>query len=228
VAALTKIAETNAETKGRGIGSAALGLLHKKLAIAGSPAERPGHQAAAKKALAAAAAKYADVRISPSQTVAEFAADHLAGIDNIPHLLPGGAAPVETGVDLDGKPLSLADYKGKVVLVDFWATWCPGCMKLVPHLKALSEKHAAAGFAVVGVNLDTDADDLKAEVGRHGIAWRSFKDAGGQGPKLADRWNVEVFPTLYLLDRKGVVRKVWTGGDPEAIAAEVAKVMAEK
>ena len=101
-------------------------------------------------------------------------------------------------------------------------------MKLVPHLKELSVKHAAAGFAVVGVNLDTDADDLKTEVSRHGIGWRSFKNAAGTGPKLADRWNIELMPTLFLLDRKGVVRKIWTGAHAEEIAAEVTKLVDEK
>ena len=68
----------------------------------------------------------------------------------------GKPAPEIAGIDLDGKPMALSEYRGKVVVVSFWATWCSPCMKLIPHERELAEKFAGESFAIVGVNADDD------------------------------------------------------------------------
>jgi thiol-disulfide isomerase/thioredoxin len=185
------------------------------------------HLAAAEKALTAAKGEYADVRVGPGEKVGKAAAAHLAGLKNLPHLAVGKVAPDIAGEDLAGKPMTLGEYKGKVVLVDFWATWCKACMKLVPHAKRIEAKYAGRPFAVVGVNADEDVVTRDAEVKRHGITWRSFASAAGAGPAVTDQWNVESFPTLYLIDHTGVIRKVWDAlPDADALEQEIAALVA--
>ncbi|WP_406699051.1 redoxin domain-containing protein [Singulisphaera sp. Ch08] len=126
----------------------------------------------------------------------------------------GKTAPEIVGVDLDDRPISLNDYHGKVVLVSFWATWCFPCMKMIPHEKEVAERFNRDRFAIVGVNSDTDLRAAREAVDRHGITWRSFRN-GDEGPgQISQRWKVVGYPTLYLLDHEGVVRKRWIGNPP--------------
>ena len=82
--------------------------------------------------------------------------DRMARID-----LVGKPAPPIAGTDVDGKPVSLAELKGKVVLIDFWASWCPPCVAAIPTLKALSQKYQDRGFVILGVNVDAMHEDVK-------------------------------------------------------------------
>ena len=225
IAWLTAIRETNLLPKNKGIAAASLGFLYKKLALKASSDKQPALLASAKKALDEASKQFPNVRIDSARTVREFAADHLAGLANIPNLVEGKLAPEIVGQDLDGKPMKLSEYRGKVVLLDFWATWCPPCMALAPHMKKLHEGVGPKGFAVVGVNCDTDADDLKLGLERHGISWRSFKNDGA-AVHVSDAWNVEKYPTLMLIDAQGVIRKIYDRvPEPELLAADVAKLL---
>jgi thiol-disulfide isomerase/thioredoxin len=90
----------------------------------------------------------------PDKSVASHFAQRLTRFEMV-----GKPAPAIQGTDVDGKLVRLADQKGKVVLVDFWATWCPPCAVAFPHLRALELKHRAEGFTVLGVNLDAMSQD---------------------------------------------------------------------
>lgn len=127
----------------------------------------------------------------------------------------GAPAPVTVGVDLDGRPISLADFRGKAVLVSFWATWCYPCMKAIPHEKALLERFGPEQFAIVGVNADEDPGVAREAVAEHGIPWRSFRGGRGDGTSIADDWHVAGYPTLYLLDAEGVIVGTWLGMPPQ-------------
>ena len=76
-------------------------------------------------------------------------------------VLVGQAAPQISGTDVDGHPVSLAGFKGKVVLVDFWATWCPPCVAAIPSMSALERKYRDRGFVILGVNVDAMHEDVK-------------------------------------------------------------------
>jgi thiol-disulfide isomerase/thioredoxin len=211
----------------RGMAFLALGMNHKRQAQAAPEGRQKTHLAAAEKALTTARDDYADVKFGPAEKVGEMAVIQLAGLANLPNLAIGKVAPDLVGEDLDGKPMKLSDYRGKVVLVDFWATWCGPCMRLVPSNRELVKKLEGRPFALVGVNADQDAEELEAALKRHRVNWRSFKNAAGNGPTLADRWNVGGFPTLYLIDHAGVIRKVWQElPDVEQLAQEVADLVA--
>lgn len=122
----------------------------------------------------------------------------------IRNLSIGKVAPDIEGVDSDGKPFKLSDYKGKIVVLDFWATWCGPCMALVPHEIKLCKRLEGKPFAMVGVDFDATREELKKGEKDNGITWRSFYD-GRQGP-IGEKWRIQAIPAIYVLDAKGVIR----------------------
>jgi thiol-disulfide isomerase/thioredoxin len=125
----------------------------------------------------------------------------------------GRPAPDITGVDLDGRPLSLSEYRGRVVLLNFWATWCFPCMKLIPHERELVARFQGEPFDIVGVNCDSDDGKARDAVARTGMTWRSFRDRTEDGRvAITSHWKVIGYPTLYLIDHHGIIRKRWIGG----------------
>jgi thiol-disulfide isomerase/thioredoxin len=126
----------------------------------------------------------------------------------------GKTAPEIVGVDLDGRSMTLSEYRGKVVLVSFWATWCFPCMKMIPHERQVVERFDRDQFAIVGVNSDTDLRAAREAANQHAITWRSFRNGDEGAGQISRRWNVVGYPTLYLLDPGGVVRSRWIGNPP--------------
>ncbi|MFO0852598.1 MAG: TlpA disulfide reductase family protein [Gemmataceae bacterium] len=144
--------------------------------------------------------KYADLP-GRNRPLGEEAGKHLFELE---HLTVGKVAPDITGTDLDGKPFKLSDYRGQVVLLHFWGSWCGPCLAESPHFQKLLRRYAEQPFAVVGVARDTDRAVSKAAGDKVGMPGRSLFD-GPAGPVNA-RWNVTGWPTLYLLDAVGVIR----------------------
>ena len=116
----------------------------------------------------------------------------------------GKVAPDIEGYDSDGKKFKLSDYRGKVVVLDFWALWCERCMGLVPSERELAKRLEGKPFAIIGVDCDESKEDLKKGEKDHGITWRSFHD-GRQGP-IGDKWRIAALPAIFVLDSKGVIR----------------------
>ena len=107
--------------------------------------------------------------------------------------------------DLDGKPLSVANHKGKVVLVDFWATWCGPCINELPNVLKTYEKYHSQGFEIIGISLDQDKDKLTGFIDKKGMKWTQFFDGKGWGNKLAGKYGVQSIPMTYLLDGEGKI-----------------------
>ena len=125
--------------------------------------------------------------------------------------------------DLDGKPLSVANYKGKLVMVDFWATWCGPCVGELPNVQKIYEKYHAKGFEIIGVSLDKDKDKLTAFIKEKNMAWPQYFDGQGWQNKLAVQYGVESIPATFLLDKNGkIIAKDLRG---EALDAAVAKAL---
>ncbi len=124
------------------------------------------------------------------------------------------SAPAWTLKDLDGKPVSLSQFKGKVVILDFWATWCPPCRTEIPGYIALQKKYADDGLVVIGVSVDTDGTaPVKKFIKDFGINYMvvmaddSIQDA--YGPILG-------YPTTFIIDRDGHIRDKKLGRMPAA------------
>lgn len=108
----------------------------------------------------------------------------------------------------DGKSFDIAQYKGKVVLIDFWATWCGPCRAALPELKELYEQYHAKGFEIVGVSVDSDKQALIDLIAAEEIPWTNLHDADESDPELhplADKYGVRGLPTTFLIDREGKV-----------------------
>jgi thiol-disulfide isomerase/thioredoxin len=132
----------------------------------------------------------------------------LAGALSLPTAYPGAGQPVAVaGPTLDGKSFDLAEYRGKVVLVDFWATWCPPCVAELPHLKTAYDRYHADGFEIVSVSLDTDREKLIRFVKGHGFPWPQifFDEPAKQSwdSPLARQFDVRGIPYSILVDREG-------------------------
>ncbi len=121
------------------------------------------------------------------------------------HLGIGRTAPEIEGEDIDGKPMKLSDFRGKVDEVAFWATWCGPCMSRVPHEKALVEKMKDRPFVLIGVNCDDDREKVKTVSAEKGISWRSFWN-GGATKGIPVQWGIRSWGTTYLIDANGVIR----------------------
>jgi thiol-disulfide isomerase/thioredoxin len=128
--------------------------------------------------------------------------------------------------DLDGKPLSVASRKGKVVLVDFWATWCGPCRAELPNVIKTYQKHHADGFEIIGVSLDSERDKLDAFLKQQdGMTWPQYYDGKGWGNKLAGQYGVEAIPFALLIGTDGkIIGKELRGDELEdAVAKALAK-----
>jgi thiol-disulfide isomerase/thioredoxin len=128
--------------------------------------------------------------------------------------------------DVEGKPLSVAAYKGKVVLVDFWATWCGPCVAELPSVLKAYEKHHGNGFEIIGISLDSDKAKLEKFTKDKKMTWQQFFDGQGWQNKLSTKYGVNSIPATYLLDGEGkIIAKDLRG---EALEEAVAKALAKK
>ncbi len=138
-------------------------------------------------------------------------------------LVAGTKFPEFSEKDLQGKPFSLANYKGKVVLVDFWAVWCGPCVRELPNVLKAYEKHHAAGFEILGISLDSDKAKLEKFIETNKMSWQQYFDGKGWENKLAQQYGVNSIPATYLLDGEGkIIAKDLRG---EALEAAVAKAL---
>ena len=140
----------------------------------------------------------------------------------LPDLSVGKPAPEIEIEDIDGKKVKLSQLKGKVVVLDFWATWCGPCKNMIPHTKKLVEKMDGKPFVFVSISADDKKETVKTFLEETPMPWTHWF-SGPEG--IAEDWVSEGFPTIYILDTKGIIRKVIVGADSKAIDKEVEKLV---
>jgi len=138
--------------------------------------------------------------------------------------------PVElAGTQVDGTPFTTKDWKGKVIFVDFWATWCGPCLAELPRVKKAYLEHHAKGLEILGVSCDRDIDELKGFLSKNkDMPWPQLYDAKKnpelQWNPLAKEWGINGIPTMFLIDKKGILRSVEARKDFEE---QIPKLLAE-
>ena len=116
----------------------------------------------------------------------------------------GKAMPPVMGHDVDGAELRLADYSGRIVVVDFFGFWCAPCREGLPVLKGLLAKHPPDELAVLGVNAYDDEETFRRERERSGVTWPCLFD--GKAGSLSKSFGITSFPAVFVLDRQGIIR----------------------
>jgi thiol-disulfide isomerase/thioredoxin len=125
---------------------------------------------------------------------------------------------------VDGTKVDLADMRGKVVLIDFWATWCGPCRMEAPEVVALYDKYHGKGLEVVGISLDQDKDQLLEFTKQQGMVWPQYFDGQMWDNKISKSYGIDSVPTVWLLNRKGLLTAV-VNNPEEDLAAQVEKLL---
>jgi thiol-disulfide isomerase/thioredoxin len=161
----------------------------------------------------------------PGTTLSEQAGGDLFGLL---HLTIGQVAPELKGQDFDDHEIKLSNYRGKVVVINFWAAWCGPCMAAVPHERKLAERMRGKPFVLIGVNGDYEKSAAQNAIEKEKMTWPSMW-AGTNGPysQLAKEWNVKAWPTFYILDRSGTIRSKFSGMREKELDIAVDRLMAE-
>jgi len=135
---------------------------------------------------------------------------------------PPQAPPIEL-LRTDGSPFALAQLRGKVVLVNFWATWCEPCVTEMPSLQKLRDSLGPQGFEVLAVNHQEGPARIDAFVQKLGLAFPVVRDTDGS---VAKAWSARLFPASYVVDRSGRIRYVLIGGADWTSPALLSKIHA--
>lgn len=125
---------------------------------------------------------------------------------------------------LDGSEVDLAKMRGKVVLIDFWATWCGPCVQEIPNVLEAYEELHPKGFEIIGISLDKDKAKLEAFLKEKGMVWPQYFDGKGWQNEISSRFGIQSIPAMWLVDKKGMLVETNAREDLEE---KVEKLLAE-
>jgi thiol-disulfide isomerase/thioredoxin len=157
-------------------------------------------------------------------------ANHPAEPGRAPRPVPVPVSEIELRtVDIDAFNREMEQHRGKVVLIDFWATWCDKCVENFPHIVELHEKYSAQGLDVTSLSLDDEGDETKARefLAENGAVFTNLRSEYGAGTESLDKFDLpKSIPHYSLFDRKGTIRAFWNG-KPEGIEKKVEELLKE-
>ncbi|HEX3134856.1 MAG TPA: TlpA disulfide reductase family protein, partial [Planctomycetota bacterium] len=175
---------------------------------------------------------------TPPQTTPDAPKPQLPIAQPAPEQEPENPAQVAVGIRIgkpfpgiadrtvDGSKFSLAQWKGKVVLIDFWATWCGPCMRELPNVKATYQAHHKDGFEIIGVSLDQDKAKLQQVIAAQGISWPQLFDGNGWDNVIAQQCAVRSIPATFLVGKDGVL--IAAGLRGAQLDAAIAKALGQR
>ena len=200
---------TDKDTKGATLYYLAAGTLEEADYPRGGPPMPADKQAAAFKEaetlLKQAAKDYADVELAvrgETKTIGKAVEGQLFFLNN---LTVGKVLPDSPCEDLEGKKVKISDYRGKVVVLDIWATWCGPCRAMIPHERELVKAQKDKPFVFISLSADDKKDTLEKFIEKEPMPWVHWWNGGARGGPVAE-YKVQFFPTVYVLDDKGVIR----------------------
>jgi thiol-disulfide isomerase/thioredoxin len=124
----------------------------------------------------------------------------------------------------DGSPVDLAKLRGKVVLIDFWATWCGPCMSEVPNVVAAYKKYHDRGFEIVGISLDKDKATMFKVMAQKGMTWPQYFDGKVWNNEISTGFHIHSIPAMWIINKKGIVATTEARGN---LDGEIARLLAE-
>jgi thiol-disulfide isomerase/thioredoxin len=141
-------------------------------------------------------------------------------------------APSFSLTTLDGKTISMEGLTGKVVLIDFWATWCPSCREAMPHIRKIAQKFDGQPLVVLSISLDADEAKWKDFVAKNGMTWMQYRD-GGFGGSMSKLFSVDAIPATFTIDADGVLEDQHVGdadieGKLKKLIAQAAELASRK
>lgn len=204
-----KVVAKHADRKTRGLSSLLLATLLNN--------QGDKNEAEVVRLLESCTKDYGNVALG-NQTLGELAKPLLF---RIRFLSVGKRAPEITAADSEDKKFRLSDYRGKVVLLDFFADWCPHCERMYPYERQLIKDYAGRPFVLLGVNCDKGKDTLRQLIAAKKVTWRCWWD--NEDSPITQDWQITAFPTLYLIDSDGVIREILLGRPDEKKLDEAIK-----
>lgn len=137
----------------------------------------------------------------------------------------GIEAPTFNVMDFKGTPVDLSKYKGNIVVIDFWATWCDPCLQEFPKVKKMYSKFKDKGVQFIGVSLDDDIEDLRGFVKQEEVEWPQVFDGKRWKGAIPSLYHIQLIPTMIVLDRESRVRYI--GSDAENASQIVTTLLSE-